>query len=393
LKIAWLPLIAGLFVSTDVAHAQGPPSAFDTGAVYALPPDRIAPIDIQKALLWTNHYDGMVDGAVGKGTKAAIASWQAANSFPANGTLTSDQITALIKQGLQQRRQWEWANYTAPDRSFSVGVPRRLFKDPVQVSGSETRFDGLSPDYRLTITRAYPSTPSEFSSQFTQLTESNWNRTTEFSVQREDWWVVSGLEGGNAFYVRAELHAQTLSKMIMQLPRNRTQEQGFLVTAIANSFRAGLNTSTPSEMATSATGGPVAQPPRSLGPNVEIQMVNNGGTYFVPVRINNTITLDFVLDSGATDVSVPSDVFSTLVRTGTITKDDVLGRQTYQLADGSTKNALTFRVRSLQVGTLTLQNVRGSVAEAAGPLLLGMSFLRRFSSWSVDNDRHVLILR
>ena len=35
-----------------------------------------------------------------------------------------------------------------------------------------------------------------------------------------------------------------------------------------------------------------------------------GGTYVVPVLINDAITLDFVVDSGAADVSIPADVVS-----------------------------------------------------------------------------------
>jgi aspartyl protease family protein len=92
-------------------------------------------------------------------------------------------------------------------------------------------------------------------------------------------------------------------------------------------------------------------------------------------------------------VSIPSDVFRTLVRTGTITKDDITGTETYTLADGSRKKATTFRIRSLKVGPKVLEDVKGSVAEDDGPLLLGMSFLGRFKSWSVDNERHVLILK
>ena len=47
-------------------------------------------------------------------------------------------------------------------------------------------------------------------------------------------------------------------------------------------------------------------------------MKKERGTYVLPVLINNAITLDFVLDSGAADVTVPADVFRTLVRTGSI---------------------------------------------------------------------------
>ena len=46
----------------------------------------------------------------------------------------------------------------------------------------------------------------------------------------------------------------------------------------------------------------------NLGIPVEIE----GGTFIVPVTINDKITLNFNIDSGASDVSVPADVVSTL---------------------------------------------------------------------------------
>ncbi len=54
---------------------------------------------------------------------------------------------------------------------------------------------------------------------------------------------------------------------------------------------------------------------------IPLQIV--GGIYKVPVRINDAITLDFLVDSGATDVLIPADVFLTLFRTGTITEQDL----------------------------------------------------------------------
>jgi predicted aspartyl protease len=101
--------------------------------------------------------------------------------------------------------------------------------------------------------------------------------------------------------------------------------------------------------------------------------------------------LDFVVDSGATDVSIPADVVMTLMRTGTLAKSDFLGEKTYVLADGSTVPSQTFRIRSLKVGSKVLQNVSGSVASVEGSLLLGQSFLSRFKSWSVDNAKHALV--
>ena len=135
-------------------------------------------------------------------------------------------------------------------------------------------------------------------------------------------------------------------------------------------------------------------PPEELPPEgpTAVPMVPEGGTFVVPVRINDQITLKFVIDSGAADVSVPADVVMTLLRTGTIAKSDFLGAQKYRMADGSTVPSQQFVIRSLKVGDRTLDNVTGSIAPVEGSLLLGQSFLRRFKSWSIDNQREALIL-
>jgi hypothetical protein len=104
------------------------------------------------------------------------------------------------------------------------------------------------------------------------------------------------------------------------------------------------------------------------------------------------MTLDFVIDSGASDVSVPADVVSTLMRAGTIKETDFIGKQTYILADGSKSQSTTFLIRSLRVGDTVLENVNGSVASSRGSLLLGQSFLKRFKSWSIDNTKQELLL-
>ena len=143
----------------------------------------------------------------------------------------------------------------------------------------------------------------------------------------------------------------------------------------------------------------VAQPafPRGVdqvltGGHETVPMLADGGTFKVPVAINGQLTLDFIVDSGAADVSIPADVVLTLVRTGTLAESDFLNSRTYRLADGSTVPSQRFMIRSLRVGDKVLENVTGSVAPVAGGLLLGQSFLTRFKSWSIDNQRQALVL-
>jgi predicted aspartyl protease len=133
-------------------------------------------------------------------------------------------------------------------------------------------------------------------------------------------------------------------------------------------------------------------PPSTAQSRTEVALSRNGGTAIVPVTINGTLRLGFIVDSGASSVVIPNDVVMTLVRTGTLRADDFLGKQTYVLADGSKLPSVTFRIRSLKVGDKVLENVTGSASPASGDPLLGQSFLSRFQSWSIDNARGVLVL-
>jgi predicted aspartyl protease len=124
-----------------------------------------------------------------------------------------------------------------------------------------------------------------------------------------------------------------------------------------------------------------------------VAMEQEGGVYVVPVRLNEAITLNAVVDSGASDMSIPADVVLTLMRTKTLSDEDFLGEQTYALADGSQVPSSRFRIRSLRVGNSRVEDVDAIIAPANAVILLGQSFLGRFKSWSIDNDRHVLMLR
>jgi clan AA aspartic protease (TIGR02281 family) len=123
-----------------------------------------------------------------------------------------------------------------------------------------------------------------------------------------------------------------------------------------------------------------------------IPLIRSRGTLQVPVVINNEITLNFTIDSGATDVSIPASVFATLTRNGAVSAQDLLDKRVYKLADGSGELSQRFRLRSLRVGGLEVRDVIASVGDSGGLLLLGQSFLSRLKSWSIDNERQTLLI-
>lgn len=116
------------------------------------------------------------------------------------------------------------------------------------------------------------------------------------------------------------------------------------------------------------------------------------GAYVVPVLINGVLTENFIIDSGSADVSIPAEIASTLERLGTISARDFIGSKTYVLADGSRVPSETYRLSSLKIGDLVMQNVTVRIAAEKSHFLLGQSFLSRLKSWSMDNARRALII-
>lgn len=117
-----------------------------------------------------------------------------------------------------------------------------------------------------------------------------------------------------------------------------------------------------------------------------------GGLYAVSAQINGAIKIEFLVDSGATTVVIPVDVFLTLRRTGTITPSDILGMATSVLADGSTREDTKVRLREIRIGTRSIKDVQALVIPVRGDPLLGQNVLSKFGSVTFDNQRRVLVL-
>ena len=125
----------------------------------------------------------------------------------------------------------------------------------------------------------------------------------------------------------------------------------------------------------------------------EIPLKFDNSVYKLPVTVNSVIKLDFVLDLGASDVSISPDVFLVLYKSGTIKDEDFVGTQTYQFADGTTAKSNVFNLKSIQLGNITIKDVKAAISNSINsPLLLGQSALKKLNTYRIDNVRNVLIV-
>lgn len=125
--------------------------------------------------------------------------------------------------------------------------------------------------------------------------------------------------------------------------------------------------------------------------SVEVPLTRYLNTYTLKVKIGS-VDGRFILDSGASDVLINKEFEKQLLTAGALSKADAVGERVYSLADGSKVKGKVYVLNNLQVGGFTVDNVAAGVISSDASLLLGKSFLDKFSEWRIDNERKTLYL-
>ncbi len=126
------------------------------------------------------------------------------------------------------------------------------------------------------------------------------------------------------------------------------------------------------------------------GHTAHAQFQRVGGVFVMPAILNGSAPVYFIVDSGAATVQIPQEVADVLRNAGNLTEADFMGQHRFILADGRTMTQRVFRLRRLQIGERTMENVLATVGAPRSRALLGQTFLRRLSWWKVDNVRNAL---
>lgn len=118
-----------------------------------------------------------------------------------------------------------------------------------------------------------------------------------------------------------------------------------------------------------------------------VKMEKKNGVYEVPVEING-VKMFFIFDTGASDITISLTEATFLYKQGTLTDDDFLGTQQYQIADGSISEGTIINLKTVKIGNRTLTNVQASVVHnTSAPLLFGQSALAQFGKVTIDYNK------
>ena len=122
-----------------------------------------------------------------------------------------------------------------------------------------------------------------------------------------------------------------------------------------------------------------------------LKLSNRGGVSELPVKFGS-VSVNMILDSGASDVTISKSLETRLIRAKFISKEDYIEPALYRVASGEIIACNRFICPEIKVGDITLYNIMCSVSPSNDILLLGQSFLENFTSWKINNESNELEL-
>lgn len=118
----------------------------------------------------------------------------------------------------------------------------------------------------------------------------------------------------------------------------------------------------------------------------KITYKRTGQIYSIVIQIGGK-SIDYIIDSGASDLVISSSSEKHLRSIGAIRDSDYLEPQSYRLADGSIKTFRRVIIQAVGIGSNSVKNVTASInPDPAAPLLLGKSFLDKMEYWKINNQ-------
>lgn len=123
---------------------------------------------------------------------------------------------------------------------------------------------------------------------------------------------------------------------------------------------------------------------------IEVPFKKDGGMMKISCTIND-LPLHFIVDTGASVVSLSDVEANFMMKNGYLSEQDIIGKSEFAMADGSISEGVILNLKHIEFGELTLSNVRASVVKnQKAPLLLGQSVFQRLGKIEIDNTNMVM---
>jgi peptidoglycan hydrolase-like protein with peptidoglycan-binding domain len=178
---------------------KGSPKGVPNGSNLPLP-ERVA---IQFDLAFTGHFNGLINGEFNERTATAIKSFQKSIGASETGSLAPPERAQLATSSKAVQERVGWAMVDDKATGAQLGLPTKQVPRSAR-SGSGTRWSSAQGQIQIETFRVRGPGTTLADVAETQRTEPP-NRKLEVNLTRDNFFILSGLQGLKKFYVRAQI--------------------------------------------------------------------------------------------------------------------------------------------------------------------------------------------
>jgi peptidoglycan hydrolase-like protein with peptidoglycan-binding domain len=191
---------------------------------------------IQSDLVWTGDYNGLVNGEFGDRAIAAVKAFQKRRGAKETGVLNQPERVALSAAAKPKQETVGWRIVDDPASGARVGLPMKLVPQASQIAGgtrwSSSRGEYSAESFRIT----QPGTT--LAAVFERMKKEPGGRKAEYSVMRDNFFVISGLQNLKKFYVRAQARGEEVRGVTILYDQAMAGIMEPVVIAMSSAFQA-----------------------------------------------------------------------------------------------------------------------------------------------------------
>jgi hypothetical protein len=221
---------------------------------------------IQNDLIWTGDFNGVAGGEFGKRTYDAMLAFERRAKLSADGVLAPPERAALRQAADAARASQRFEPVTDAATGIRIGLPAASLTQRIVVeNGTVYR----RPDGQVSLQLTRLPRAQSLTDLFDQLRQDGPGRKVSYRLQRPDWFVVSGEEGGRKFYTRLAQGPDSIRGYTFRYPATQAAAFDRMMIAIANSFEPFPGTeiaANPSRVAAAPAAAPATPAQRAAAP-------------------------------------------------------------------------------------------------------------------------------
>lgn len=125
---------------------------------------------------------------------------------------------------------------------------------------------------------------------------------------------------------------------------------------------------------------------------VQLYEMNDNGLYTLQTKVNG-VDMEFILDTGCSDMLMSRVEFQYLKKIGALSERDYIGETSSTDADGDVSVCRMYNIKRLEVGGHVIKDVQCGVSDSEDAyMLLGQSVLSNFTTVTIDYSTNTLKL-